>query len=103
MTHMTMAEPAEKMEHPVVDGGFRRDSFTPVVARVHGGHLDEGPEYTTFRRWGTTDWLLIPTVSGSGQLVGPDGAAVRTAFGDAVLIRPRTQHDYGTAPGSPRW
>lgn len=98
-----MAEPAEKMEHPVVSGAQRVESWTPVVARVLGGHLDEGPTYGTFRRQGTTDWLLIHTVSGSGQLVGPEGDVVRTAVGDAVLLRPGTQHDYGTAPGSPTW
>ena len=98
-----MAEPAEKMEHRVVAGAHRVESWTPVVARVLGGYLDEGPEYSTFRRRGTDDWLLIHTVSGSGQLVGSDGAAVRTAVGDAVLVRPRTRHDYGTAPGSANW
>ncbi len=81
----------------------RAESRSPVVARVLGGHLDEGPEYQTFRSRGTEDWLLIHTVSGSGQLVGPGGSAVRTAAGDAVLLRPRTRHDYGTAPGSSTW
>lgn len=98
-----MAEPVEKMEHAAVGGGQRVESWTPVVARVLGGHLDEGPEYRTFRRRGTEDWLLIHTVSGSGQLVGADGADVRTGAGDAVLVRPRTQHDYGTTPGSAKW
>jgi AraC family transcriptional regulator of arabinose operon len=102
-TLTTIAEPTMKMEHPGVAGAHRRDSWTPVVARVLGGHLDEGPEYSTFRSRGTTDWLLIHTVAGSGQLVGPDGAAVRTGVGDAVLLRPRTLHDYGTAPGSANW
>jgi AraC family transcriptional regulator, arabinose operon regulatory protein len=100
---MTMAEPVDKMEHPAVDGAQRVESWTPVVVRVLGGHLDEGSEYSTFRRRGTTDWLLIHTISGSGRLVGPDGDAVRTAVGDAVLLRPQTQHDYGTAPGAGRW
>ena len=98
-----MAEPVENMEHPGVGGLQRAESWTPVVERVLSGHLDEGPEYSTFRRRGTTDWLLIHTVSGSGQLGGGDGAELRTAVGDAVLLRPRTPHDYGTAPGSPGW
>jgi AraC family transcriptional regulator, arabinose operon regulatory protein len=91
------------MEHRVVSYMHRVEAWTPVVPRVLGGHLDEGPEYSTFRRRGTTDWLLIHTVSGSGQLVGSDGVAVRTAVGDAVLLRPRTRHDYGTAPDSANW
>jgi AraC family transcriptional regulator of arabinose operon len=101
-----MAEPVENMEHRFVGGGQRAESWTPVVARVLGGYLDEGAEYRTFRRCGTTDWLLIHTLSGSGQLLcadGADGAEVRTTVGDAVLLRPRTLHDYGTAPGSPNW
>jgi AraC family transcriptional regulator, arabinose operon regulatory protein len=98
-----MAETGDGMEHRGVGGGERVESWTPVVTRLLGGHLDEGPEYNTFRRRGTNDWLLIHTVSGSGQLVGADGAAVRTRVGDAVLLRPRTPHEYGTAPGSPNW
>jgi AraC family transcriptional regulator of arabinose operon len=98
-----MAQSRDNMEHPAVPGVQRAESYTPVVARVLSGHLDEGPEYATFRRAGTTDWLLIHTVSGAGQLAGPDGAAVRTDLGDAVLLRPRTLHDYRTAPGAARW
>lgn len=79
------------------------ESRSPVVGRVLGGHLDEGPGYGTFRRRGTPDWLLIHTVSGSGQLVGHDGRVVRTVVGDAALLRPDTLHDYGTAPGAVGW
>ena len=98
-----MAEHTGKMEHPAVCSDQRVESWSPVVARVLSGHLDEGPTYSTFRRRGTTDWLLIHTVSGSGQVVGQDGTALRTAEGDAVLLRPGTLHDYGTAPGEPGW
>ena len=102
-----MAQPAENMEDPAVpgelDGGRRAESWSPAVARVFGGYLDEGPDYTTYRRRGTTDWLLIHTLSGSGRLVAHDGAALRTAVGDAVLLRPGSLHDYGTAHGATGW
>jgi AraC family transcriptional regulator of arabinose operon len=92
------------MEHPAVgDFAHRAESWTPVVARVFGGYLAEGPEYSTFRRHGTEDWLLIHTISGSGRLVGADGTVVLPGVGDAVLMRPRTRHDYGTAPGAAGW
>lgn len=80
----------------------RVESRSPVVRRVSGGHLHEGPEYTTFRSKGTTDWLLIHTVSGSGRLAGPDGE-IRTVSGDATLQRPGTLHDHGTAPEADHW
>src|ERR671929_1711544 len=97
-----MAESAADMDDPTVPG-VRAESWTPVVERVLSGHLDEGPEYSTYRRRGTTDWLLIHTVRGAGRLVGAEGAPLRTAAGDAVLVRPRIPHDYGTAPGADRW
>jgi AraC family transcriptional regulator, arabinose operon regulatory protein len=99
-----MAQPLVNMEHPAVaDLVQRAESWTPVVARVLSGCLAEGPEYSTFRRRGTEDWLLIHTISGTGRLVGADGTEVRPGVGDAVLVRPRIPHDYGTAPGSAGW
>jgi AraC family transcriptional regulator, arabinose operon regulatory protein len=101
-----MAELAENMEDPVVvgvDGEVRGESRHPVVPRVSGGYLHEDPDYATFRRRGTDDWLLIHTLSGSGRLLGATGGAVGTAVGDAVLLRPGSRHDYGTAPGAAGW
>ncbi|MEO3755562.1 helix-turn-helix domain-containing protein [Streptomyces sp. B6B3] len=80
----------------------RAESRTFVIDRVQGGHLNEGPDYATFRSRGTDDWLLIHTMAGSGQVAGPDGA-LRTAVGDAVLLRPGSLHDYATAPGAGLW
>jgi AraC family transcriptional regulator of arabinose operon len=100
---MTMAQPVGNMEDPAVREDQRAESRSPVVARVLGGYLDEGSDYTTFRRRGTTDWLLIHTLSGSGRLVARDGAALHTGRGDAVLLRPGSRHDYGTAPGAAGW
>lgn len=80
----------------------RTESRHPVVHRVAGGHLYVESGYTTYRRRGTTDWLLIHTVSGAGRLAGRDGE-IRTAPGDATLQAPRTLHDYGTAPDADHW
>ncbi len=80
----------------------RAESRTFTIDRVQGGHLDEGPEYATFRSRGTDDWLLIHTMAGSGQVTGA-GGALRTAVGDAVLLRPRSLHDYATGPGETGW
>ncbi|TQM11675.1 AraC family transcriptional regulator of arabinose operon [Pseudonocardia kunmingensis] len=94
---------AHNMEDPGAGRAGRANGFVPVVTRVLGGHLDEGPEYATFRRRGTTDWLLIHTVSGAGGFGDADGGVVRAGPGDAVLLRPRVLHDYATAPGSTGW
>ncbi|TDC71976.1 helix-turn-helix domain-containing protein [Streptomyces hainanensis] len=94
-----MAERGAPMEDSAVHGQRpRAESRSPVIDQVEGGRLREGPEYATFRSRGTTDWLLIHTVAGSGQLTGVEGS-VRTAVGDAVLLRPGVLHDYRTAPG----
>jgi AraC family transcriptional regulator of arabinose operon len=99
-----MAERGHTMEHPAEHRPHRRaESRSPAVDQVLGGHLDEGPEYATFRSRGTDDWLLMHTLSGSGRLTGADGSWFDTTSGDAVLLRPSAFHDYATAPGAPRW
>ncbi|MFD5319276.1 helix-turn-helix domain-containing protein [Streptomyces sp. NPDC127098] len=91
------------MEDSAVHGQRpRAESRSPVIDQLEGGRLREGPEYATFRSRGTTDWLLIHTVAGAGQLTGVDGS-LRTAVGDAVLLRPGVLHDYRTAPDEPCW
>ena len=74
----------------------RREAPHPHVVRVVAGEYSEGPEYATWREHGTSDWLLMYTIAGSGRIGGPVGE-FHTAAGDAVLLRPRLQHDYGTA------
>jgi AraC family transcriptional regulator of arabinose operon len=73
-----------------------RETPHPHVVRVVAGEYSEGPEYSTWREHGTSDWLLIYTFGGSGRIAGPAGE-FRTAAGDAVLLRPGLHHDYGTA------
>jgi AraC family transcriptional regulator of arabinose operon len=68
----------------------------PHVVRVVAGEYAEGGDYATWRHQGTSDWLLIHTVGGSGRVAGPTGE-ILTAPGDTVLLRPRLRHDYGTA------
>jgi AraC family transcriptional regulator of arabinose operon len=72
------------------------ESPHPVVRRLETGEFDEGPEYATYRRRGTTDWLLVQTLHGTGRF-----AAVAADPGTVVLVRPRTRHDYATT--GPRW
>lgn len=78
---------------------LRREAPHPHVVRVVAGEFTEGRDYVTWRAHGTSDWLLIYTVAGSGCIVGPTGH-VTTSPGDAVLLRPQHTHDYRTAAGS---
>lgn len=66
------------------------------MRRLVAGEFDEGPEYTTFRRRGTTDWLLVLTLHGAGHFSG-----IPAERGTVVLVRPGTLHDYGTV--GERW
>ncbi|MEU4395535.1 helix-turn-helix domain-containing protein [Kribbella sp. NPDC023855] len=75
----------------------RPDSFTPTVRRLLAGEFDEGPSYATYRRRGTTDWLLLHTLDGHGSL----GGGIHAGPGVTTLIRPGTLQDYGTA--GDRW
>jgi AraC family transcriptional regulator of arabinose operon len=85
---------------------YRVESLHPVVHRVLGGHFREGPDYRTWREAGTDDFLLIHTLAGSGRFAlasGDDRVEVLVGCGDAVLLRPGAQHDYGTVPGADGW
>lgn len=74
------------------------ESKHPVFSRLAPGYFREGTEYATWRTNGTSDFLLVHTVSGGGRFgETPVGA------GDSVLIRPGVRHDYATAPGAHRW
>jgi AraC family transcriptional regulator of arabinose operon len=75
------------------------DSFTPTVRRLLAGEFDEGPGYATYRRRGTTDWLVFHTLHGRGGF----GSGVFAGPGVTTLIRPGTLQDYGTARDQARW
>ncbi|GAA2096779.1 helix-turn-helix domain-containing protein [Microlunatus panaciterrae] len=80
----------------------RPESFTPTVARLLVGELDEGAGYTTYRSRGTSDWLLFHTLEGEGRL-GTATTDVRALPGETTLIRPGTPHDYGVEPRLRHW
>ncbi|GAB4458627.1 MAG: helix-turn-helix domain-containing protein [Armatimonadaceae bacterium] len=90
-------------------GEGRRVTPAPVTAPLVTGHFSEWSGYVNWRPRGTNDYLLMLTLHGSGRIgqVGKSGerlgADFRTQPGDAVLIRPGTPHDYGTAPGADGW
>ncbi|ONI72352.1 AraC family transcriptional regulator [Kribbella sp. ALI-6-A] len=80
----------------------RPDSFTPTVRRLMVGEFDEGPDYSTYRRRGTTDWLLIHTLGGRGRF----GTAYEDVVADPeslTLVRPGTLHDYGVESELRHW
>jgi AraC family transcriptional regulator, arabinose operon regulatory protein len=74
----------------------------PVAARVLAGAFEEGPGYATYRRDGTTDWLLIHTVAGRGRFGTGHGEHV-AGPGDTMLLSPGTLHDYGVETELQRW
>src|ERR1700712_4524313 len=78
------------------------ESFSPEIGRILAGALSERTGYSTFRSAGTTDWLLIHTVSGSGR-VSAGGRDVSLREGDTVLYEPGTGHDYGTEGPASSW
>jgi AraC family transcriptional regulator of arabinose operon len=77
---------------------------TPYTIGYEGlfaGHFRKTKTYSTFRKHGTTDWLLIFTRGGHGLFRWKGGRLV-TRKGDLVLLQPGTLHDYGlVAPGEP--
>ncbi len=80
----------------------REEAFKPVIRHLVMGHFHEGRSYATWRAHGTTDWLLIATLSGSGRF-GYHGGEARTVPGELILLPPGVLHDYSVAPPSPSW
>lgn len=97
-----MVRSITSMDYSPVDGEMtrgisgRQEAFHPHIVRVDSGEFTEGPDYDTWRAHGTTDWLLLYTIEGSGRIVSA-GGCFETVPGDAVLLRPGVLHDYGTA------
>lgn len=70
-------------------------SEIPPASRLVTGHFHSGADYRVIRRQGVGSWYLVYTAAGSGRVrVGADSLEVRR--GDLVLVRPGTEHDYGT-------
>lgn len=74
---------------PVVPAGMGR-------GRVLPGRLVVGGGYRTVRPAGTTDWLLLATVGGTGFVRAGDRRTLVRAD-RVVLLPPGTPHDYGCA------
>ena len=89
-----MEPTADFMEDRAV-GITRVESHIPQVDAVEAGHLSEGADYATYRSRGTTDWLLIQTLSGAGRF-GVGTAEVIVRPDSVALLRPGTVHDYGS-------
>ena len=74
----------------------------PPYLHVLTGHYVRGPGYTSKRLGGTKDWLLIVTLAGEGYF-GTDDRQLLARKRDCVLIRPDTNHDFGSMPGEDDW
>ncbi len=62
----------------------------------------QGASYTNWRPRGSSDWLLIYTIGGSGRITTPQGSFV-TRPGEAILYAPADYQDYRTDPTARRW
>lgn len=78
--------------------------ITPHAAVLHVvcDHFHKLSGYRAYRPGGTTDFLLIYTVSGLGRFGHPGGELIAEP-GDWVLLRPGTPHDYGVEPSLRQW
>src|SRR5579872_2159591 len=74
----------------------------PIVSQLITGYDRPGSVVWTYREYGTTDWLLIYTLSGQGRF-GFEGGQVIAQAGEMVLLRPRTRHDYGAESTPGQW
>jgi AraC family transcriptional regulator of arabinose operon len=92
-----MDDPAARRQVPAIEFP------APETGRVLIGELRQEADYRVRRSRGTTDWLLLHTVAGSGLVHSADGATLATSPGQAVLIRPGTLQDYGTDPAAGSW
>lgn len=80
----------------------RADSFSPQVHRLLLGDFTEGAGYATYRRRGTTDWLLVHTLEGRGHF-GTATSDIPALPGTTILVRPGVLHDYGVEPTLQHW
>src|SRR5665213_1656842 len=77
---------------------MRRTTPSPSFNQILTGLYSESRGYATWRVGGTTDWLVIATLVGSGRL-GFTGGSIDTRAGDIVLLQPGALHDYGVEDG----
>ena len=80
-----------------------QEAPVPQVHRVLAGHFRETLGYGAYRAAGTTDYLLLHTVSGAGIVGSRGGRSVTAGDRTAVLLEPGVLHDYRVDPTSGRW
>jgi len=83
---------------------FPRDKEAPhaEVDVLEADEFHSNTSYSTWRRRGTDDWLLIFTLSGRG-LIATDGEPWTVGAGEAVLYQPGMPQSYGTDPDAGLW
>ncbi|MFD2610942.1 helix-turn-helix domain-containing protein [Paenibacillus gansuensis] len=69
----------------------------PPAGLLICGYFEEKSSYEMLRPYGTRDWLITATVSGSGTYsVGGQSFTCRP--GDIAILKPGTMHHYRTSP-----
>jgi AraC family transcriptional regulator, arabinose operon regulatory protein len=77
----------------------RADAYCPPAAPIAGGRSLLAAGGNTWRGRGIADWLLWYTHHGACRITAGSRDLI-TSEGEAVLMAPRTPHDYGSvAPG----
>lgn len=74
----------------------------PPFGLLVTGSYRQKARFSTYRKHGTRDWLLIYNLSGTGRYAHLTGDLI-TQPGDIILLKPYTRHDYGTALGHAHW
>ncbi|MBL4575789.1 MAG: helix-turn-helix domain-containing protein [Opitutaceae bacterium] len=79
-------------------------TIEPSIEKIglRAGHFDEFGQFRTVRKNGTTDWLLIYTISGNGHFFHPKHS-LTTSHGDIILLPPGTSHNYGLTTPDSHW
>ncbi len=71
--------------------------------QVYGDHFDNGPGYSTLRRNGGGDWLVMYTLKGAGRIGWEAGGEMRLGPGAYLLYGPDAYQDYSTDATAARW
>lgn len=76
-------------------------TLCPTVSQLVTGYEPDRIVWT-YRKHGTTDWLLVHTLSGQGRFRFP-GGQIDAHPDEMVLLQPGTLHDYASEPMDGRW
>ena len=79
-------------------GGYRRKRHSRVLC----AHFVRDQSYVNYRPEGTSDWLLIMTLGGSGIVRSRD-TELSVKRGDVVCYHPDTPQEYLTDPNTDHW